>query len=324
MRRRLFSFALLAAASLLARAAHTQEPEGGGAAFLLVPVGGRSTALGQAAVADGGSSESAYWNPAGLALLANSELAIHFAKTFASNNTALSGYVQARRLGVIGISAYLVDFGTQEVAIGPGLPVGRLSPKNIQLLASYAAALPAGFAAGISYKLIQFRQDCSGACGGFPTVVGTTHGIDVGVQYAIAAISGLRVGVAVQHVGFKLQVRNRDQADPLPTRVQVGAAYRLLLPEFPSVPERISARALVDLRSRWGTYKHPDVKVGLELAYGDQFQLRTGYAFLQGEAAGPAIGVGFRIGSVILDLGRAFFLSSNFDEPVYVSLRAGL
>ena len=32
-----------------------------GATFLLVPVGGRAAALGQAAIADGGSSEAAFW-----------------------------------------------------------------------------------------------------------------------------------------------------------------------------------------------------------------------------------------------------------------------
>ena len=36
------------------------NPETGGAAFLLVPVGGRAAALGQAAIADGGSSEAAF------------------------------------------------------------------------------------------------------------------------------------------------------------------------------------------------------------------------------------------------------------------------
>ncbi|MCZ6754566.1 MAG: UPF0164 family protein, partial [Gemmatimonadetes bacterium] len=78
-------------------------------AFLLVPVGGRAAALGQAAVADGGSSESAFWNPAGLAWLEGSELAVHHAATFISNNTALSAYFAAAGVGTFGVSAYLVD-----------------------------------------------------------------------------------------------------------------------------------------------------------------------------------------------------------------------
>src|SRR5207248_8930547 len=50
---------------LTASAQQPAESDAGGAVFLLVPVGARAAALGQAAVADGGSSESAFWNPAG-------------------------------------------------------------------------------------------------------------------------------------------------------------------------------------------------------------------------------------------------------------------
>ena len=77
-----------------------------GATFLLVPVGGRAAALGQAAIADGGSSEAAFWNPAGLALMEHGEVAAHHAKTFISSNTALSAYFRVRRVGIVGVSAY--------------------------------------------------------------------------------------------------------------------------------------------------------------------------------------------------------------------------
>src|SRR5882672_10346233 len=95
-------FALLAALTLGAApplAGQVQRLEPGGAAFLLVPVGGRATALGQAGVADGGTSEAAFWNPAGLAALDTSEIAIHRAHTFASDNTVLAGYAASRNLG---------------------------------------------------------------------------------------------------------------------------------------------------------------------------------------------------------------------------------
>ncbi len=328
MRRRSFSAAalglLLAVASPL-RGQEVADPEGGGATFLLIPVGGRAAALGQAAVADGGSSEAAFWNPAGLALLPKSELAIHHASAFVSNNTAVAGDVTAHRLGVIGASAYLVDFGDQELVTGPGTVEGRLSLKNIELVASYATELAGALAFGLNYKLIQFRQDCSGNCtGAFRTVVGTTHAVDVGLQYAFGANEDLRVGVAVQHAGFKLQLENRDQADPLPTRVQVGAVYRVELPRPVGVEEGLDARFLLDLQDAWGRFDNPDVRVGLDLGYGDLVRIRTGYAFLHSESRGPSIGVGLRFGRVAMDFARIFFDSSNFDEPVYITLRTSL
>src|SRR5262245_33835005 len=112
---------LLPALLLLASPAVAQqsEPSNGGAAFLLVPVGARATALGQAAVADGGTGEAAFWNPAGLATMTRSEISIHRAHTFASDNTVLSGYLASQTLGTVGIAAYLVDFGSQDVVQGP-------------------------------------------------------------------------------------------------------------------------------------------------------------------------------------------------------------
>jgi hypothetical protein len=285
-------------------------------------VGGRATALGQAGVADGGSAEAAFWNPAGLAELAETEVAVHYAVTFASNNTALSGYFPVNGLGVIGISAYLVDFGSQEVALGRGIPGGRISPKGIELLASYATNVSADLSVGLNYKLIQFRQDCSGDCGAFRTVAGTTHAVDVGVQYGFGASDALRIGVALQHAGFKLQLENEGQADPLPTRVQFGAAYQLDLPQPPGAEQPLDARILVDVQDEWDNYDKPDARVGFEVGYGELVRLRSGYAFLQSEARGPSVGLGMRLGRFAFDFARVFFDSSNFDEPVHISLRA--
>jgi len=314
---------LLASAFSSAAAQQPGVPEAGGATFLLLPVGGRAAALGQAAIADGGSSEAAFWNPAGLALLPGSEVAVHYASTFASNNTVLSGYLHANRLGVVGVAAYLVDFGSQEVTPGPGLPIGRIAVKNIELLASYATQFADKLTIGLNYKLIQFRQDCSGDCGTARTVVGTTHGVDLGMQYALFS-NALRIGVAVRHAGFKLQLENREQADPLPTRVQVGFAYRVFLPAQDGASDRLDARFLFDFQDAWGEYNNPDARFGVELGYGEVVRLRGGYAFLHSESSGPSLGLGLQFGRFTLDFARVFYDSSNFDEPVHISLRATL
>src|SRR3989338_7954778 len=132
MRRRASNVALALSLLVPASRAQGQQPAGseaGGAAFLLVPVGARAAALGQAAGADEGTSESTFWNPAGLATLQHSEVTIHRANTFASDNTVLSAYLASRSLGTVGVAAYLVDFGSQEVVTAPGRPVtGRISP----------------------------------------------------------------------------------------------------------------------------------------------------------------------------------------------------
>ena len=309
---------------LLASNSAVAQQSAAGVVFLLVPVGGRAAALGQAAVADGGTSEAAFWNPAGLALMEGNEVAAHYAATFISDNTALSAYFIARGLGVIGFSAYLVDYGSQDVITSPGGPVsGKFSPKNVQLLASFATYVYKGLAFGVNYKLIQFRQDCSGDCGLFPSLVGTTHGVDVGLQYG-KADAPLRFGVAVRHAGFSLQLEDSDQADPLPTKLDFGLAYRVMLPRPAPDVEPLDVRFLVDIENDWGEFDDPQARIGIELGYGDLIRLRTGYAFVDSGASGLAVGLGVKLGRFSVDFSRVFYDSANFDEPVYISLRAGI
>jgi hypothetical protein len=325
MRRRRFSrIGLVIALGALAPGAVTAQQDGpqpSGAAFLLVPVGARATALGQAAIADGGSSEAVFWNPAGLALLPRSEFAIHYASTFASNNTALTLAAVGRRLGTVAIAAYVVDFGSQDVVPpGGGTASGRISPKNIELLASYATDVAHAVTVGLSYKLIQFRQDCQGDCGTLPDVTGTTHAIDLGAQVAIGGPDALRIGVAVRHAGLKLQLENRAQADPLPTQVAVGLAYGLPLPQ-PHDGAPLAARVLLDFQDDWGRYSNPDARLGLEFGYGQAIRLRTGYAFLKSESRGASIGIGLQFERIAIDFARVFYDRGGFDEPVYLSFR---
>ena len=155
-------------------------------------------------------------------------------------------------------------------------------------------------------------------------MAGTTHGVDIGLQYAVAGSDALRLGFVVRHAGFKLQLRNEGQADPLPTRVQVGAIYRVLLPRMRGTNERFDARVLLDVDDKWGEYSDLDWRVGLDVGLRDLLRLRGGYAFLNSQSRGPSVGVGIRVVKLAIDLARVFFVSSNFDEPLHVSVRAVL
>lgn len=309
------------AALWTAPAAGQGDPVAGGAAFLLLPVGARATALGQAGVADAGTGEAAFWNPAGLATLPSSEFAVQYAATFASRNTALSLFGTSRRLGTVGVTAYLVDYGTQDqVPPGGGVPTGRVAPKNVQLSASYATEVGGAVALGVSYKLVQFRQDCQGDCGAIRDVTGTTHAVDLGAQVTIGAHDAFRVGMALQHAGFALQLENRDQADPLPTKLALGAAYQLPLRAM-GADETVDARVLVDVQDQWGEYGSLDARMGVEVGYGGVAYVRAGYAFLPSGTGGASLGFGLRLERIAIDLARVFYQAGAFDDPVYLGLR---
>lgn len=297
-----------------------------GAEFLLLPVGARATALGQAATAEGGTTEAIFWNPAGLAALSKSEFAVHHFNAFFGNGDAAAIAFHGARLGTVALAAYIIDYGDLDLTPrdGGGVPIGRITPRNVALSLSYGTELGGGVDVGVTYKLVQFRVDCSGDCTDVPATAATTHAADVGLRYTFAGVP-LSVGLSLRNVGFNLQVENSAQADPLPTRLAVGVAYEVLRPVPGREGESIDVRVLADLQSAVGRGAFAPMKLlGVESGVGTLLRLRVGYAFLDSDAKGPSLGIGLKAGSVSLDLARIFFANDNLGEkePFHVSFRA--
>src|SRR5436189_2690262 len=139
-----------------------QEPLNAGALFLVFPVGARAVGMGQTAMGSEGHGEAAFWNPAGLATLETNEFALHSASLVAGRSHVLGVYFPSRGIGVLGGAAYLVDYGDLERTDENGNTIARIAPRNFEFLASYAAPLAGAFFFGVSYKLVEFRVDCSG------------------------------------------------------------------------------------------------------------------------------------------------------------------
>lgn len=315
---------MLLAAGRAGRArAQTSSAGVEGGAFLLVPVGARAVALGQAATADGNSSEAVFWNPAGLATLARGEFALYHYDAFFGSGDAIAIAVPSARLGTFAVTAYLVNYGDLAVTqanLGPE-PVGQISPRNLELMASYATDL-GGLAAGITYKLVQFRVDCTGDCSSVPTATGTTQAVDLGVQYAFGGMRPVVIGVSLRNLGFNLQVNNKAQADPLPTRLSVGVSAQVVRPAAGA--QGLDARVLADVQGAVLSGPFSAVTlVGLESGVGEALRLRFGYAFLDSNARGPSVGVGVKFGSIAFDLARTFNAAQDVGdtEPVHVTFR---
>ncbi len=306
------------------RLAGQDLPLNAGALFLAFPVGGQAVGMGQTAVAVGGHGEAAFWNPAGLATLEQNEFALYSATLVAGRTTVLGTYFPSRGIGVLGGAAYLVDYGDEEHTDSTGT-IGRIAARNIEFLASYATVLGGSFAFGLSYKLVQFRVDCSGDCRNFPSGQGTTHALDLGGQFQVGQGGPLRIGVALRNLGFKLQVKNRSQADPLPTRLAVGALYRTLLPALDArAPgERFDLLIAADLDSPWGHAGESEMRFGLDLGYHRVLRVRAGYAFVQDGMSGPSVGMGLESGSLGVDLARMFLTGSDLlvENPTFFSFR---
>lgn len=300
----------------------TARAQGGatndGALFLLLPVSARSVSMGQAVSASDLGGESVWWNPAGLASTSRVELLLHHSQSLIGTGDAFSVVVPARLLGVFALSASTVNFGEQELGGGPGGGTGLLVPRSFVFAATYATVLTSWLRAGLSYKLVQMRADCSGACQDFDSFSSSTSALDFGMQWAPADSSPLAVGVAIRNVGPKLQVIDTEQADALPTRLHLGLNYRVRGLERAVMDTRwhITAEVLDRLR-----ISRPLFRAGTELRYQERFFLRGGYIFEEG--GGPSLGGGLIAGRVSIDIARILTgLSADLGEPpTYISLR---
>jgi hypothetical protein len=302
-----------------------EPPLNAGALFLVFPVGAQAVGMGQTATAAAGRGEAAFWNPAGLATLSDDEFALHSASLVAGRSNVLGVYFPSRGIGVIGGAVYLVDYGDLDRTDINGNTIARIAPRNFEFLASYATNLTGSFAFGISYKLVQFRVDCSGDCRDFPTGTGATHALDLGGQFTVGPGGPLRIGVAVRNIGFRLQVQNQAQADALPTRLAVGALYEVRLRPVTgqSLNQAFDLKLAADVDSPWGQAGQSETRLGLDI--GDQrlVRVRAGYAFVQDGLSGPSVGLGVESGSIGVDLARAFLAGSDLqvENPTFFSFR---
>ncbi len=292
-----------------------------GALFLLLPVGAHGVSMGRAMTALS-SQESAFWNPAGLAGMKESRIMVYRGDHLAGEATAISLLLNSDPVGTLGISYQLLDAGSQDLKDENNQITGSISVRSQQAVISFATTLIDRLDAGINFKVVQFRVGCRGRCldGG---VNATSYAIDAGVLVRPLDRIPLRLGAMIAHLGTRLQVINAQQADPLPTRIRISAAYEMIGHFVES--RELDLWVSLEMEDRWRNPGSPSLYFGTELSAGraDLFFVRAGY--IAGELDqedGAALGLGLRIRR--LELGIAKSLASipltGESEPVHVTL----
>ena len=147
------AFAFLSVSSTV-RLSAQEPPLNAGALFLVFPVGAQAVGMGQTATAASGRGEAAFWNPAGLALMADDEFALHSATLVAGKSHVLGAYFPSRGIGVFGGALYLVDYGDLERTDGNGNTIARIAPRNFEFMASYATTLAGSAVSSVSGEVL--------------------------------------------------------------------------------------------------------------------------------------------------------------------------
>lgn len=320
MRRRLSRSAAIAAVAILATHARAQDPaETGGAGFLLLPVGAHAVGMGQAVAGELLGSESVWWNPSALAAPQKREAAIHHSQTVIATGDAITLVVPSKKRGTAALSLNVLNFGDQQVTDEQG-PIGVILPRNLVLAATYAFPFTANFRVGASYKLIQFRVDCSGQCASVATFAARSNAADAGAQYHMGGRHGVTFGAAVRNLGSRLRVADRSGGDRLPTRIDLGISHQVYpLERYISDMELRVAAGIVGNRD----FENVATRIGGDLVFQKRLHLRGGYAAREADGSGASLGLGVATGKIEFDIARSFGgLSSDAGQPpTYFSLR---
>ncbi len=323
--RRTDGVALLCALLALAPGAAAQDDDDDpaeGAIFLLLPVGAQGVSLGRAMTWVEGP-EGAFWNPAGLAGVDGSQAVIFRGDHVAGTATALSALWHHSAAGTLGASYFLLDAGEIEQRDDLGNPTGSITIRNHLAVVSGATRLLEGLSAGVNFKVIRFQLSCRGICPDEGTTA-TTYAVDAGIQ--ATPLERFRLGAMVAHLGPRLQVLNAEQADPLPTRVRVAAAYDVL--DAITDTDELGGWLAVEVEDRLRELGSLSVYVGTEVVAGlaDALSLRAGYVWSElDQEDGARVGLGLTYERFDMSIAKSLAVSTltGETEPIHVTFSIG-
>lgn len=314
---------LLAVLAVPAELSAQDEPDDGststeGALFLLLPTGAKAVGMARAMTSLAGP-ESVWWNPAGLGEVEGNRVLVYRGDHPVAGEATAASLVLAGALGAGAVSYQLIDVGSQDVTDIEGNVIGTLTGRNHLGVVSLAARLQDLVSLGVNVKLVRFQFSCRGQCQD-AGVSATSVATDVGALLTRPWGLPLRLGAMIAHAGSDFGTG--EEADPLPTRVRLAAAYEVLGHIIES--EELTLTLAAEVEDRWRGGGSPATYLGTEFTAGttDVLYVRAGYVLgAEQQLDGAAVGVGLRYER--FDLGLAKSLASSpvpgESEPIHIS-----
>jgi len=310
---------LILMGSLIAmHSVHAQSPSRRGttaANFLEIGYGSRGNAMGDAVVSVTNDLTSAYWNPAGLALMRQSAVQFVYQPWIADINTsfAAAGLVFPN-VGTFALAYYQVDYGREEVTTmemqeGTG---ENFAANDYCVSLSYGRKLAQWFSFGATTKFVASSIWHSNAY---------AFAFDLGVLVNTQFFSptgnrtdGLSIGMSVSNYGTKMKFDGLDLLQPIdPTPYTAGEydnvegqyrtqgwelplIFRIGMALNPVVTENHRLTLAVDALHPNNNVESANLggEYTLTVPHFGSFFLRGGYKalFLEKSEYGPAFGTG--------------------------------
>jgi hypothetical protein len=249
-----------------------------GAQFLELGVSARAIGMGDAFLATCDDASAVYYNPAGLAQIANREAIFTHVSYLVDINYDFAGlsYPTTRFGGVWGVGFYVLNAGDMDVTThADNTGTGQTFPaKDYALSLSYARNLTDRFSVGGTLKFIDELLDTERSIG---------WAADMGTLYN-TGFRGFKIAMVVSNFGPDLKFIEEDC--PLPMNFKFGASFDIIRNQ--------DHKAIFAVEGSHPNDNMEKYNAGVEYWFRDMFSVRFGDYF-DYDAGGISAGVGFRL-----------------------------
>jgi len=298
--------------------------------FLLISPGARAAGMGEAFVAIADDATATYWNPAGLAFQSQKQVSLMHANWLQTLAPDLfydyASYVQPLEgLGTLGIAVTYLNLGEQLIT-GEDSPdiLGQFNSNEFSVAASFGGQLSTNSAIGISLKFIKSNLANFGTAAEQGDGRASAFAFDLGYMHHNLFFNNLSLGMNLSNMGPKVTYIDAAQADPLPTNLRLGFAYKLINEEFSKLRVAVEFNKMLVKRNNdtstdvwykalFSSWTDEDLNqelkqihsnIGIEYWYGDLVGLRAGYHYDEiGQVKYPTFGAGIKYAVYQFDFG---------------------
>lgn len=278
--------------------------------FLLLAPDARAGSIGETGTGLADNSAAIFWNPSGIAFLSGSEVSIthsnwlpQFKLDIFYDYLTWRMYLPSIKGSLMASITYM-DYGEFiRTASNSPDPIGTFRSFDAALTVGYATKLGQSFGVGGNFRVIHSHLADK------PTELETGSGYATTVSFDVSMMwrpvtlfvpylsNKFSLGVNISNIGPKIYYIDKAQADPIPTNLRVGLAYRILDIDYNSLTWTGDLSKLLVNRNSDGTsdevtkalytafdkadfFKTLILSSGLEYLYGTagdfQFAIRAG------------------------------------------------
>jgi hypothetical protein len=212
--------------------------------FLLISPDSRAGGMGEANVAIADNAMAMFWNPAGLGFQRGMDFYFTHANWLPAFNADLfyDNLTMKRYFpgyGTFGLGITYLNLGETEIRTAQNVAAGTIKSYEFAITGSYGVRLSQTFAVGTSVRFIRSALTNVGAGNEQGAGIGTSISFDLALlwkpQFQGYFSDRFSLGLNISNIGPKMTYIDEAQADPLPTNLKVGFAYRILNDKFNSL-----------------------------------------------------------------------------------------